>query len=103
MGDFNQTKCVVEKKGGRPSPLNPMNSFVHMIRECALIDLGFSGPPFTWTNMRKGEANIQEWLDRALANSSWLERFGDSQVIHLPRTRSDHNPLLLQSITTPKQ
>lgn len=49
---------------------------------CALIELGFSGPKFTWNNKRVGAANIKERLDRAVANSSWINRFNKVQVTH---------------------
>lgn len=33
------------------------------------INLDFDGPKFTWSNRRQGNANIQEQLDRGLANA----------------------------------
>lgn len=61
------------------------------------MDLGFIGPQFTWDNMRMGQANIKERLDRALYNQEWLSLFPDTGVWHLLRTRSDHVSLLLRS------
>lgn len=103
MGDFNQILYDADKKGGRTSPMGPMVSFDHMLRHCALIDLGFSGPPFTWLNMRKRVANIQECLDRALGNRQWIVRFGTARVSHLPRSQSNHHPFLLQDSNLPSQ
>lgn len=37
-----------------------------------------------------------ERLDRIFVNNSWLSLFPKAMVIHLPRTHSDHNPLLVQ-------
>lgn len=73
-----------------------MFEFNHMISSCSFLDLGFSGPQFMWSNMRRGIAHIQERLDRALGNRQLLFRFPDCSVSHLPRSRSDHHPLLLQ-------
>ena len=61
----------------------------------ALIDLGYQGPGFTWTNGREGKDLIRERLDRVLANAEWLDVFPNSKVIHLPRTFSDHCPILV--------
>uniref|UniRef100_A0A803N1W5 Uncharacterized protein n=1 Tax=Chenopodium quinoa TaxID=63459 RepID=A0A803N1W5_CHEQI len=44
-----------------------------------LVDLGFSGNPFTWHNAREGDDLIRERLDRALGNPSWLNTYPNSQ------------------------
>ncbi|TXG73471.1 hypothetical protein EZV62_002050 [Acer yangbiense] len=44
-----------------------ISQFKEAVDDCDLMDLGFSGPRFTWNNMRDGKDNIQEWLDRLLA------------------------------------
>uniref|UniRef100_A0A803N9G1 RNase H type-1 domain-containing protein n=1 Tax=Chenopodium quinoa TaxID=63459 RepID=A0A803N9G1_CHEQI len=44
----------------------------HKPKASCLVDLGFSGNPFTWKNAREGLDLIQERLDRALGNSNWL-------------------------------
>jgi hypothetical protein len=59
-----------------------------------LIDLGFSGHPFTW---KRG--NLQERLDRVLSNMEWQERFPSSAVIHISIPSSDHCGLFLQLST----
>lgn len=60
-----------------------------------MIDLGFSGPTFTWTNRRDIGGLIQTRLDRCWANPSWTLAFPEANVTHLPRISSDHCPLLL--------
>lgn len=57
-----------------------------------LVDLGFQGNPFTKINAREGMGII---LDKALANPSWLNTYPNTQVLHLPKTYSDHCPLLI--------
>lgn len=98
VGDFNQVLWQHEKKGGNrlnPNCLSPMR---RMVDSCGLIDMGYVGAPFTWSNMRSGVANIQERLDRALCNQAWQTLFPETVVTHLPRVKSDHCPLLLQVI-----
>ena len=36
-----------------------------------LIDIKFSGNPYTWSNGREGLANIKERLNRAFTNERW--------------------------------
>jgi hypothetical protein len=49
------------------------------------MDLGFSGPKFTWTNLRGVADLIQERLDKGWANSEWKTNFPEASIQHLPR------------------
>ncbi|OMP11182.1 Endonuclease/exonuclease/phosphatase [Corchorus olitorius] len=60
---------------------------------CNMIDLAFSGPPFTWTNEREVGSFIMERIDRVWANPEWRTLFPEASVSHLPRTHSDLFPL----------
>lgn len=68
-----------------------------------MVDMGFMGPRFTWSNLRSSiNSIILERLDRYYANPSWLSMHPDSTVTHLPRTHSNHCPLLLSLSKPPK-
>lgn len=97
MGDFNQIAEDHEKKGGGPLRHNMMRQLQDIVDVCALVDLGFDGPCFTWSNMRIGVHNIQGRLDRGYGNHLWLEQFVEASISHLPRPRSDHHPILLHN------
>lgn len=68
-----------------------------MVEDCNLSDLGFSGPRYKWNNKRDGKSNIQERLDRFLANDHWRDNFWQAKVDHLGFNSSDHRPILLNS------
>lgn len=55
-----------------------------LITQHGLIDVGFHGSRFTWSNGRSGMANIQARLDRGLVNEEWRLLFQDAQLFHLP-------------------
>lgn len=60
------------------------------------MDLGFHGPRFTWTNKNPiWHCNIKECLDRALENVEWKIHFPRMEIHHLPHTKSDHCPILM--------
>lgn len=72
-----------------------MAEFHACLNSCSLIDLGFSGPKYTWTNSQYVSSLIMQRLDRALANPEWHFLFPKANVTHLPRTHLDHCPILL--------
>ena len=62
---------------------------------CGMLDLGFFGPKYTWTNKRGLADLIQIRLDKCWANSCWKSLFPEANVTHLAQVNSDHCPLLL--------
>ncbi|KAK8571339.1 hypothetical protein V6N13_103466 [Hibiscus sabdariffa] len=66
----------------------------NMVFNYGLMDLGFSGPTFTWYS---GSRAVR--LDRCLGNKAWFSHFPNSVLHHLIRMKSDHQPLLLQTAT----
>lgn len=95
MGDFNKIMWSVEKKGGKIKEWHQMRRFREVLEICGLLDLGYMGSPFTWSNGRRGEDNIREKLDRALSNAAWKTIYQKIHIKHLARYKSDHSPLIV--------
>lgn len=91
-GDFNTISISSERKGGASPDLNSMNDLNNCINDCGLIDIGFSGPNFTWYG-----PNVAQRLDRILLNSSWLDLFKQNCVSHQLKRCSDHRTIILTS------
>ncbi|XP_015161095.1 uncharacterized protein [Solanum tuberosum] len=70
--------------------------FIAIIEACGLIDLGFSGQKFTWSNNRGIQQRVWKRLDRALVTDAWLEKMPQTTITHLPSVGSDHCPLLME-------
>ena len=65
---------------------------------CGLMDLGFQGPRFTWTNKNPiWQHNVKERLDRGLGNAKWKLLFPAAEISHLPHVKFDHCPILLNT------
>ena len=94
-GDLNIMLWSTEKQGGGPFNFDEASILRQAMDHCKLEDIGFVGHPFTWTNNRGGEENLQERLDRYVANKEWRELFGGAYVSHLEKRKSDHLPLLV--------
>ena len=94
VGDYNDVLCQNEKLGGRRISTSRANLYAETMDSCNLVDLGFCGPKFTWTNKRKRNP-IYERLDRGWANIDWLSTFPEYKLTHLPRVTSDHCPILV--------
>ena len=99
-GDFNKALNTDDKFGGREISVNRSLLFKECLDKCNMIDLGFSGPRFTWTNRREMDALIQERIDRFFVNPEWFSLFPKAKVTYLTRCQSDHCPILLE--TQPK-
>ncbi|KAF7826637.1 reverse transcriptase [Senna tora] len=96
-GDFNDILHADEKWGGLPASVSRMRDFNNCVNGCNLLDLGFTGSKYTWWNKRPNGTIIFERLDRFLASADWLSIFPQATNYHLPRIRSDHNPIFLTS------
>lgn len=70
--------------------------FAEWIFYNGLIDLGYSGPRFTWRRGAHAASYKGARLDRALSNMDWRVRFKDASVEHLAMAHSDHAPLLIK-------
>jgi hypothetical protein len=97
LGDFNVIMSQTEKFGGRPYACSSNDAFHCFMDSLGMIDLGFSGNPFTWSNKCRGDQLIKEQLDRGIANPKWVHLFPHFFVRHLPAQSSDHNPILLDT------
>jgi hypothetical protein len=52
IGDFNAITYPIDKYGGRPFHSSFNNRITQFLNFMGMIDLGFSGNPYTWTNHR---------------------------------------------------
>jgi hypothetical protein len=97
IGDFNMILSQQDKMGGLPYASSSMDFFHDFVNTNGMVDLGFIGTPFTWSNHRDGHNLIRQRLDRGLASSQWVHLFPSFSILHLPVSSSDHNPLLLDT------
>ena len=95
IGDFNHVFSQANKKGGKPVSNSSRGVPNEAIDKKGLIDLQFSGNPYTWSNKREGFANIKERLDKAFANEIWRLIFPRAVGHNLPTSTSDHSPIVL--------
>ncbi|XP_058075531.1 uncharacterized protein LOC131223951 [Magnolia sinica] len=95
VGDFNVIRFAEEYSRIRRTT-HAMQSFSDWIQDQELVDLPLAGAKFTWTNGRKSQ--IQSRLDRFLLSTDWIEEFPSVNQIALPRTTSDHCPILLSVV-----
>ncbi|XP_062010302.1 uncharacterized protein LOC133726711 [Rosa rugosa] len=89
IGDFNELISIDDKSCGPFT--GRFGGFRDWVNRNALIDMGFQGSRFTWSNNR-----VKERLDRGFCNCSWRSSFAEAFIQHLPKTRSDHCPILMQ-------
>ncbi|TYJ37181.1 hypothetical protein E1A91_A05G359000v1, partial [Gossypium mustelinum] len=83
-GDFNKIMYYFEKKKGLPRDKRRIELFQTVLKECQLVDVGYSRPWFTWEKENLPETNIRERLDRGMANDGMMTLFPNMRVLHLP-------------------
>ena len=71
MGDFNEVVSLSEKLGGGGRSSSQMRDFQLALEEFNLVDQGYWGPKYTWSNYREGYEFTKERLDRGVANNEW--------------------------------
>ena len=98
FGDLNDIMCDTETTSLNVNK-NRMHAVNNYVKQCGLFDLGFSGPAYTWTNMRVSSRPIFERLDRCLANADWCVMFPNTNIFNLPiiHSLSDHAPILIST------
>jgi hypothetical protein len=96
MGDFNEAMWPFEHFSATKRFETHMLAFRDMLETCELVDLGFSGLPYTYDNKRRGRANVKVRLDRVVADNRWRNLFADAKVEHKVSPCSDHCPIVLK-------
>lgn len=96
MGDFNESLIGEDKFRGRPVSVNRSLLLKKCLDKCNMIDLGFSGPRFTWTIRREVQGLIQERIDIIFVSPRWCLLYLEARVTHLTRCHSNHCPVLLE-------
>ncbi|KAK4395942.1 hypothetical protein Sango_1748500 [Sesamum angolense] len=94
-GDFNTVLSPDERSGGAAPSGIAMSDFHDAIADCALVDAGYVGSPYTWYSRR-----LRQRLDRVLISSCWMTIFPKMQVAHLELSQSDHRGLLVEAECT---
>ena len=70
--------------------------FQSCLDDCGMIDTGFNGAKYTWSNLRQITKLIQEKLDRSFCNASWRQLYLEANTRHLTRVNSNHCPILVE-------
>lgn len=72
-----------------------MSDFREALAECELLDLGWKGSPFTFSNNKKVSLGTRARLYRVVANKEWMSVFPCAEVLHGFANSSDHKPIIL--------
>ncbi|KAL0292016.1 UNVERIFIED_CONTAM: hypothetical protein Sangu_3258200 [Sesamum angustifolium] len=95
LGDFNAVLDDSEVRGRAADTSVSMAEFRTCMLDTGLVQLPFTGCPYTWHNCSEGTRSLWKRLDRMLVNEAWLEKWpGSSYISALPST-SDHSPLII--------
>ena len=96
LGDFNEILSGEDKFGGRNINLNRALDFKGCLDASNILDLGFFGLKYTWSNQRQISNLILEMIDRCFANPTWRLLYPEASVTHLHWVFSYHYPVLME-------
>ncbi|GKV45487.1 hypothetical protein SLEP1_g52559 [Rubroshorea leprosula] len=95
MGDFNDVASFDEIFPRSTNIFNRIQRFRSRMDCCGLMDMATLGCKYTWCRIRDGRIVLRERLDRVLLNSDAQVLLHGAKAFTLPRTCSDHHPILL--------
>ncbi|KAL4181119.1 hypothetical protein AMTRI_Chr12g235630 [Amborella trichopoda] len=86
IGDFNTVSLQTERFSIRPPNPTAVAEFQVMLLDTGLLDIGFRGSNYTWTNNRQGSKYVAARLDRALlVEEVWSTRVSGKPQFVLPQ------------------
>lgn len=97
-GDFNDILSNEEKWGGVVREERSFRNFKDFIDQNNLVDIGYDGQPWTWSNHWNDEGEIRQRLDRGLCSMGWFQVFEQARCQHLTTLASDHSMLMIDTI-----
>ncbi|KAK4380902.1 hypothetical protein Sango_3019300 [Sesamum angolense] len=95
LGDFNTVIDDSEVCGQAADTSASMNEFRNCIMDAGLLQLPFTGCPYTWHNCSEGTRSLWKRLDRMLVNEVWLETWPSSSYTSALPSTSDNSPLII--------
>jgi hypothetical protein len=75
IGDFNEVLLQEEHMGVNKRSYTQIQAFHDTVDICELMDIGYTGVPWTFEKKVAGGSYCRVRLDRALATVSWCERY----------------------------
>uniref|UniRef100_A0A803LIP8 Endonuclease/exonuclease/phosphatase domain-containing protein n=1 Tax=Chenopodium quinoa TaxID=63459 RepID=A0A803LIP8_CHEQI len=97
-GDFNETMPIDERNGNNNSEMQRRRlEFSNWVKNNGLIDLDGTGTKHTWFLGLTLDTFKSERLGRGLANEEWRLLFEEGAVRNLPKIKSDHGPILINT------
>lgn len=93
--DFNEALWNFENEGGVGKDSKHMADFRECLNSCDLLDLGYSGKIYTWSNRRSNNSQIFKSLDRFTDNSDFIDLVTKHSVWHLDWSCSYHRAIEL--------
>ncbi|XP_071939813.1 uncharacterized protein [Coffea arabica] len=78
-------------------PERSFHTFRDFVNKNQLIDIGFEGIPWTWSNNWEEGKEIKERLDRVLCSRQWRKEFEKAKCLHIQNEASDHAMMLLDT------
>ncbi|KAM0902952.1 hypothetical protein ACQ4PT_018963 [Festuca glaucescens] len=94
-GSYMRVRVEDEHIGPSDQSEAQINAFRDCLQDYELMDIGFEGPKFTWSNRQEADTHVKVRLDRAVANGDFSRIFEDCAVENIITTSSHHYAILI--------
>ncbi|XP_058760042.1 uncharacterized protein LOC131633337 [Vicia villosa] len=102
IGDFNNVLTSQDMIGGNRVHTTEYTDLAEMMHKQGLFEAPTRGCYYTWSNKHTADP-IYSRIDRLLGNSQWFQDYSDVIVEVLPPSISDHSPIRVSYLVTPRR
>lgn len=96
-GEFNDIVSNEEKWEGLKGEERSFKTFKNFIFENRLVEIGFEGHPWTWSNHWDNVGEVKQRLDRCLSSCDWVQKFEGVVCQHIESFAANHSLLILDT------
>ncbi|XP_021719374.1 uncharacterized protein LOC110687055 [Chenopodium quinoa] len=95
IGDYNYILSSDDRFNGNPVTDYEVKDFKDFVHDLELVEIKSKGSFYSWNIKGHGMNGSASRIDRGLINEAWVLAYGQTEVVYLPPSLSNHCPVLV--------